>query len=71
MPRKRRYDLREFWPWYERQWPYRWSIPPPFRLSDISETDQVTTSERRVARLVFVLLVAVAIGVVVWGLFIL
>jgi len=70
MPRKRRYDLREFWPWYERQWAYR-TTRPPFSLRDISEKVPVTPAERRTARLVFVLLTSVAIGVVVWGLFLL
>ena len=72
MPRKRHYDLREFWPWYERQWPTRYGLhatPPPFALSDISETDQITRAEKRVAGVVFVLLIALAICVVMWGLF--
>jgi hypothetical protein len=70
---KRRYDLREFWPWYERQTPTRLppfeAMPPPFTLSDISQKGPVTPAEKRVAHLVVVLLIALAIGLVVWGLF--
>jgi hypothetical protein len=72
MPRKHHYDLREFWPWYERQWPTRYGLhatPPPFNLSDISQTEQATPTERRVAQAMFILLFALAIGMVVWGLF--
>jgi len=70
MPRKRHYDLREFWPWYERRWPAHHATPPPFTLKDISQKGQVTTTERRVARVVFVLLIGLGIGVVLWGLFV-
>jgi hypothetical protein len=76
VPRKRHYDLREFWPWYERNWLTRWpswrsrsATPPPFTLSDIGQKDPVTPAEKRVAHLVFVLLIALAMGLVVWGLF--
>lgn len=39
VPRKRHYDLREYWPWYERKWPTRYGLhatPPPFDLSDMT-----------------------------------
>jgi hypothetical protein len=41
MPKKPRYDLRNFWPWYSRQLPTRGghAEPPPFRLGDLHEQE--------------------------------
>jgi len=43
-PKRRRYDLREYWPWYERNWPTAdagyglpSTTPPPFGLGKILE----------------------------------
>jgi hypothetical protein len=46
--RKRRYDLREFWPWYERSSEIGdggHATPPPFSLSDIARKGSVPTRE--------------------------
>ena len=43
MGRKRQRDLRDFWPWYERQTglpQYYRSERPPFELSDLSKTPE-------------------------------
>ena len=43
-PKERRFDLREYWPWYERNWPTASggdslpsATPPPFPLGKISK----------------------------------
>ncbi|MGC4084476.1 MAG: hypothetical protein QM736_20765 [Vicinamibacterales bacterium] len=72
MPRKRHYDLRNFWPWYERQWPIRYGLhatPPPFRLTDIGKASRSTSSEIRFVQVALVALLVIAIAVVVVGLF--
>jgi len=51
VPRKRHYDLREFWPWYERQWPTRYGLhatPPPFDLSGGNRKRYMTNEPTRV-----------------------
>jgi hypothetical protein len=44
MGRKKRHDLRDFWPWYERQWHTESpSRPRPFGLSDLERTPENTS----------------------------
>lgn len=71
MPRKRHYDLREFWLWYERSWPTRgWhATPPPFSLTDISQNDTMTPAERRLWRAISVVFALLFLGLIVGGLF--
>ena len=42
--KKRRYDLREFWPWYERSVSLppgvEHTTPPPFTLADIARKER-------------------------------
>jgi hypothetical protein len=51
MARKRHRDLRDFWPWYERQTvvrpDYHSVERPPFDLSEISTPDTVSSVGRR------------------------
>ena len=46
--RKRRYDLREFWPWYERSVNLPPgagnATPPPFTLADIGKLPDTRSS---------------------------
>ena len=68
MPKKRRYDLREFWPWYERSWHTRGghATPPPFTLNDISHERPM--KGRRAFRVLLITLAIVVVAVMLWGL---
>jgi hypothetical protein len=76
-PKKRRYDLREYWPWYERNWPTAdagyglpSTTPPPFGLGKISKQPTLLPPrQRRVAQMVCIVMLVVAVLCVVWGLF--
>ena len=73
--RKRDYDLREFWPWYERSW-MPWSRlqaqPPPFRLRDLHPEDHSISGPwivRVLVRFVTILMAAAAVAMVIWRVF--
>lgn len=71
MPRKRNFDLREFWPWYERAWLTKGgrATPAPFTLKDIASPVPASPLENRLIGIV-VIAVAVLAGIgVVWALF--
>ena len=64
MPRKRRRDLREFWPWYERKMilPHAYyAEPPPFDLNDISVANTPERMSPSARRLIAGLFIAFAI----------
>ena len=72
MPRKRHHDLRDFWPWYERQWPTRYGLhatPPPFTLDEIRQAGKVSRTEKRIVRVAVICLLVLGVVVVLWGLF--
>jgi hypothetical protein len=76
--KKRRYDLRQYWPWYERSWPtadggygLRSATPPPFRQSEISDEPTLLPKRQRLVAQIVCVIVAVLLAVgFVWGLFI-
>jgi hypothetical protein len=77
-PKKRRFDVREYWPWYERHWTtasgghaLRSSTPPPFGLSEISDEPTLLPRRQRIVAQVVCVIVAVLLAfVVLWGLFV-
>jgi hypothetical protein len=75
MPRKRRHDLREFWPWYERHWETakgetgETANPPPFELSDLHEKPLLSKRERTVAQVLCIVVAALLFALVMWGIF--
>jgi hypothetical protein len=77
-PKKRRFDLRAYWPWYERHWPtasggyaLRSATPPPFRLGEISDEPTLLPRRQRIVAQVVCVIVAVLLAfVVLWGLFV-
>jgi hypothetical protein len=69
--KKRRNDLREFWPWYERSVSLPpgagHATPPPFVLSDIGKKERAAT--RKTSPTVYLLRLAVVIvllGFLLW-----
>jgi hypothetical protein len=76
--KKHRFDLREFWPWYERSWPTAGggyglpsATPPPRGLSEIGdERTLLPRRQRLVAQLVCVIAGAVLFVLVLWGIFV-
>jgi len=70
-PKKRRYDLREYWPWYERKWPTRggYATPPPFPLSAIGDQPAMPTWQRRALQAICVAAAIVFVIYIVWGIF--
>jgi len=70
-PRSRRYDLREYWPWYERKWPTRggYATPPPFTLSAIGHQPAMPTWQRRALQAICVAAAIVFVIYIVWGIF--
>ncbi len=77
-PKKRRFDLREYWPWYERNWPTARggyglpsATPPPFRLSEIRDEPTLLPERQRLLAQVVCVLVALLLAFVVfWGIFV-
>ena len=72
MSRKRRLDLRDFWPWYERSWHVkggRHAQPPPFTLQDIHSGDEPPTSGLKWFQAFFVLVAIVVAGLAMWMIF--
>jgi hypothetical protein len=77
-PKKRRFDLRDYWPWYERSWPtarggypLRSATPPPFRLSEIGDKPTLLPRRQRIVAQAVCVIVAVMLAfVVLWGLFV-
>ena len=71
MSRKRRHDLRDFWPWYERSTEVGdggHATPPPFSLSDIARKRSV--SRRETPYIVWFIGAGVAVALLVfvlWG----
>lgn len=65
--KKRRYDLREFWPWYERSVSLPpgagHTTPPPFTLGDIGNPERPAKRKTRPA----LYLLWLAVGVVILG----
>ena len=72
VPKKRRYDLREFWPWYERSWHTKGgrATPPPFSLEDLNDDHLMPPRQRKVAQVVCVLAALLITFFIVWGVFI-
>jgi hypothetical protein len=62
--KRRRYDLREFWPWYERSVSLPpgagHATPPPFALADAGEKEQPAKRRTEPARRVRYLLWLIA-----------
>ena len=77
-PKQRRLDLRQYWPWYERNWPTAGggyglpsATPPPFRFSEIgSEPTLLPRRQRIVAQVVCVIAAVLLAAGLVWGIFI-
>jgi hypothetical protein len=72
MSKKPRYDLRNFWPWYERQWTGTnrgTATRSPFRFSDLHETEPLRAWERRFWQAVSIMMVVGLLTLVLWGLF--
>ena len=70
MAEKARFDLREFWPWYQRSWGTRAAGPPPFTLDDISTKSKLLPRRQRAVAQVLCILVALTVLVaIIWGLF--
>ena len=69
--KKRRYDLREYWPWYERKWPTRggYATPPPFPLSAIGHQPPMPKRQRRALQAICVAAAIVFVICIVWGMF--
>jgi hypothetical protein len=76
-PKKPRYDLREYWPWHQRNWPTSdcgsglpSATPPPFGLGEVSrERFSLPPRQRLVAQILSVVLAVAAVVFVVWGVF--
>ncbi|HEY7171570.1 MAG TPA: hypothetical protein VH417_12040 [Vicinamibacterales bacterium] len=68
--RKPRYDLRDYWPWYERSWHVRGghAIPPPFSLNDISNEPPPPAWQRRILQVLGIAVVVVVLGLLGWRL---
>jgi len=64
--KNRRYDLREFWPWYERSVSLppgaEHTTPPPFKLGDIARKERPAKRGTRPVLYVLCLAVGVALG---------
>ncbi|HEX7794221.1 MAG TPA: hypothetical protein VF456_07725 [Vicinamibacterales bacterium] len=71
MKKKRHYDLREFWPWYERSWPtsLRTGNLPPFRLNDLHEEEPLPTWARRILQILWLTIVPTLVGLTLWRFF--
>jgi len=69
--KKRRYDLRDFWPWYERFLPTagRPANRPPFGLSDLHEDEPLPTWARRILQILWLTIVPTLVGLTVWEVF--
>jgi hypothetical protein len=70
--RKRRDDLREFWPWYERSVNLPpgagYTTPPPFTLGDVGKKEP--PAGRRTGRSLHLLWLAAGVGLLaflLWG----
>jgi hypothetical protein len=59
-------DLRDYWPWYEKNRGY--ASPPPFRLRDIHPPDP-PDSDIRVFRTFMAVSALVMAGLFLWSLF--
>ena len=68
--RKRHYDLRDYWHWYEPQWPTRGgrATRPPFTLRDIAP-DEPPVPGRKWLQAVTLCAGAVLLAYVVWAVF--
>jgi hypothetical protein len=71
--KRRRYDLREFWLWYERGPNLDGSeaqraVPPPFALGDIHRDEPQVPGRKRL-QLLCILTAALLFVGVLWGLF--
>jgi hypothetical protein len=69
--KRRRYDLREFWPWYERSVSLPpgagHSTPPPFALGDIAKKEP--PAARRTRSVLLRLIVGTALlALLLWAL---
>jgi hypothetical protein len=69
--KKRRYDLREFWPWYERSVSLPpgagHATPPPFALGDIGNTERPARRKTRTSvSFVGLSVVIVLLGLLLW-----
>ena len=72
MSRKRRYDLREFWPWYERSVHLPpgagHTTTPPFTLGDIGKKEPPTGRRtRRTVHLLWLVVGFALLAFVLWG----
>ena len=70
-PKKPRYDLRESWPWYERNCHTDGGhgTPPPFTLADIEQNPvRLSPFERKVAQAISISAAVALVVFVVWGL---
>ena len=70
-PKKQRFDLREYWPWYERQWPTRggYATPPPFPPSAIGHQPPMPKWQRRTLQVICIAAAIVFAVSIVWGIF--
>ena len=63
--KRRRYDLREFWPWYERSVSLPpgagHATPPPFALGDVGKKGQPAKRRTRPALFLLWLIAGVAL----------
>ena len=71
MTKKRRYDLRDFWPWYERYLPTakRPADPPPFGLREIHKDEPLPRWERRFWQILSLAVCFGGLTFVLWNLF--
>ena len=77
--RKRRndYDLRDYWPWFEKTWTTGEFYPaenPPFELADIHRDQRGTRREKRWRRIrsatISLLFLILALWLMIWGAFV-
>jgi len=75
-PKKRRFDLREYWPWYERNWPTASggyglpsATPPPFPLSAIGRQPAMPKWQRKILQVICVVAAVLFAVSIVWGIF--
>jgi len=67
--RKRRLDLRDFWPWYERNPGGEIGAePPPFALDDIRR-DSPPIPGRKLLQILCIVVAVVVLATVVYGIF--
>ena len=71
MKKKPQYDLRDFWPWYERNWrtSFRSANPPPFNLSDLHNEEPLPTWARRILQILWLTIVPTLLALTLWRFF--